>query len=390
MPRRIAVVTGTRAEYGLLRPLCGAIAADPATKLQLIVTGMHLSPEFGMTVHEIEADGLPVAARVEMQLSDDTPLGITKSMSVELAGFADAFGSLCPDFVVLLGDRFEIFMAAAAAVIARLPIAHIHGGEATEGAIDEQIRHAITKMAHIHFPVTEMYRHRIIQMGENPARVFNFGAPALDTIRNFMPIGREELSARLNLKLTQPLFVATFHPVTLQANVSLTQCQAMLTSLDAFGDARIIITYPNADMEGRAIISAIEAYAASRPERVRAVKSLGQMLYLSLISIADLVIGNSSSGLLEAPHFAVPTVDIGDRQRGRYVPASVIHCEADESSISKAIRAALEPEFRASIRGMSNPYGNGTFALRALEILKSIRLDAELLMKHFFAVAVAG
>lgn len=387
MRRRIGVVTGTRAEYGLLRPLCTAINADPSCELVLMVTGMHLSPEFGMTVREIEEDGLPIAAQVEMLLSSDTPAGIAKSMALGLIGFADALAGLHPHLLVVLGDRFEVLSASTAAMLARIPIAHIHGGEASEGAIDESIRHALTKLAHLHFPATETYRQRILQMGEDPARVFNFGAPVLDTIHRFSPISPRELAAILGMELAPPLVVVTFHPVTLEAGSSVAQCLAMLAALDTIPEARIVITKPNADTEGRGIIAAIDEYAAARSERVRAVVSLGHTPYLSLLSIADLVIGNSSSGLLEAPQFAVPTVDIGDRQRGRLAPASVVHCEPDQAAIVAAIGRALDSAFRLAMRSTSNPYGDGTFAPRALEVLKNVVLGEDLLKKRFHTIA---
>ena len=383
MTRRIAVITGTRAEYGILRPLCQAIMDDPDTELQLMATGMHLAPEFGLTVREIEADGLPIARRVEMLVSSDTPVGISKSMGLGMIGFADAFADLQPHMIVVLGDRFELLAAAAAAMSAGIPIAHIHGGETTEGAIDEAIRHSITKMAHIHFPSTDFYRNRIIQMGEDPARVFNYGAPTLDNIRALVPASREELSRHVGLDLASPLILATFHPVTLEYGQALAQFEEMLAAFDTLPGTQIVITHSNADAEGRTLIQAADAFAARHKDRVRAVTSLGQRRYHSMVSISDLVVGNSSSGIAEVPHFSIPTVNIGDRQKGRYASPSVIHCPPERGAIAAAIAHGFDPAFREAIKSQPNPYGNGTFAPRALALLKSIPLGPDLLKKRF-------
>lgn len=382
--RRIAVITGTRADFGLLLPLCRLIHDDPATELQLIATGMHLAPEFGNTIAEVEASGLPVARRVEILLAGDTGVSVSKSVGLGTIGFADAFAELQPDILVLLGDRFEILAAATAATMARIPIAHIHGGEATEGLIDEPIRHAVTKMSQLHFPAAEPYRRRIVQMGEHPDRVFNVGAPAVDVARSITFLEQAALEDRLAIRMTQPLFVVTYHPTTLQADANGAEIEPLLDSLAEWPQATIIITGVNADMSGRAIRSRLDAWTAVRKDHVRIVSSLGQQAYYSLLRLADVVIGNSSSGIIEAPLFGLPTVDIGDRQRGRLRGPSILHAPADATAISGAIRIALEPGFRKQVTGTENPYGDGHSATATLSVLKSVALGSGLLMKSFY------
>lgn len=387
--RKIAVVTGTRAEYGLLSPLIREITTDDGLELQLVVTGMHLSPQFGLTWREIVADGFPIAEKVEILLSSDTPVGIAKSIGVATIGFAEAFARLRPDILVVLGDRFEVLAAASAALVGRIPIAHIHGGEATEGLIDEAIRHAVTKMAAIHFAAAEPYRRRIIQMGEDPAQVYCFGAPALDVIRTLPLLDRDALGREVGLALDSPVFVVTFHPVTLERETGAGQFRAVLEALDSFPDARIVLTKPNADTDGQPIIAMIDDFASANRGRVAAFASLGQKLYLSLLKHADAVIGNSSSGLIEAPQFNTPTVDIGDRQRGRLAPGSVIHCAPRTDEIAAAIRRALDPDFRQGLSGVENPYGDGRAAPRMKRVLKELRLDESLIKKKFHNLSVA-
>lgn len=381
--RKIAIVTGTRAEYGLLSPLIREIAGDDGLDLQLVVTGMHLAPQFGLTWREIADDGVPIAEKVEILLASDTPVGIAKSIGVAIMGFAEAFARLGPDILVVLGDRFEVLAAASAALVARIPIAHIHGGESTEGLIDEAIRHAVTKMAAIHFAAAEPYRRRIIQMGEDPARIHCFGAPALDVIRTLTLIDRDALARELDLALDAPVFAVTFHPVTLERETSAGQFRALLDALDAFPEARIVLTKPNADTDGQAITAMVDDYARANHGRVAAFASLGQKRYLSLLKHADAVIGNSSSGLIEAPQFETPTVNIGDRQRGRLAPASVIHCAPRTDEIIAAIRRALTQEFRQSLSHLDNPYGDGTAAPRMKQVLKEIKLGEALIKKTF-------
>lgn len=385
MPRKIAILTGTRADFGLLRPLCLAINADPETELALIVTGMHLAPEFGLTVSEIENEGFAIAERVDMLLASDGAQAITKSMGLGMIGYADALARVAPDVLVVLGDRFETFAAAAAAMAASIPIAHIHGGEITEGALDDQMRHAITKMANVHFPTTEIYRRRIVQMGEPPETVFSVGAPALDTIRGFEAMDRGALSADLGLDLDGdgPLFLVTFHPVTTEPGASVVQCRSVLDALDRFRDARIVMTYPNADAEGRALIGTITDWAQAKSETVALVQSLGQKRYLSVMSMADVVIGNSSSGIIEAPQFAVPTVNIGSRQNGRIMAPSVVSCPPMADDIAQAIDTALSPALQATLKDMENPYGDGTSAAQTLAVLKTADLKVGRVRKVF-------
>jgi UDP-hydrolysing UDP-N-acetyl-D-glucosamine 2-epimerase len=372
--RRIAVVTGTRAEYGLLYWLLRDIADDPALELQMIVTAMHLSPEFGMTVREIEQDGLPIAARVEMLLSSDTPVGVAKSMGLGTIGFADAFDRLRPDLVVVLGDRFEILAAAQAALVARIPIAHLHGGELTEGAVDESIRHALTKMASLHFTVAEPYRRRVLQLGEQPDRVFDFGAPGLDHLRRASRLSPEELERELGFNLRSPLALVTWHPATLGATSPMVGLAELHMALERLPDLRLIWTLPNADVGGRSLIPAIEAWAASHAARVCLRASLGHKRYLSLLPLVDVMVGNSSSGLTEAPALGVPTVNIGDRQAGRLRSASVIDVAERADDIEQALRRALSPSFRAGLADMRPAYGDGDASRRIRDVLREVSL----------------
>lgn len=384
--RKVCVVTGTRAEYGLLYWLLREIETAEDLELQLVVTGMHLSPEFGLTVREIEADGFAIAERVEMLVSSDTPVGTAKAIGLGVIGFADAFARLRPDLLVLLGDRFEILAAAQAALVARIPIAHLHGGETTEGAFDEAIRHSITKMSHLHFVAAEPYRRRVIQLGENPSHVFNVGAPGLDHIARTPLLERHEFEHAIDFKLGTPTFLVTYHAATLSGRSPGEGAAELLQALDRFTAARIIFTKANADAGGRAINGVLESYAAGRPERVRVFASLGQQRYLSALRLVDAVIGNSSSGVIEAPAFGVPTINIGTRQQGRLRAASVIDCAEDADEIASAIERALTPGFRESLSDTAPPYGRGGAAQRVVEVLRRVPLGEELLMKPFFDV----
>ncbi len=370
-PRKICIVTGSRAEYGLLYWLMKEIAADPELQLQIIATGMHLSPEFGLTYQQIETDGFTIEARVEMLLSSDSVVGIAKSIGLGVIGFADALDRLRPDILVVLGDRFEILAAAQAAMVARIPIAHIHGGESTEGSFDEGIRHAITKMAQWHFVAAEPYRKRVIQMGEAPERVFNLGAPGLDHLANLRWLDRAELEAALGVALQAPLFVVTYHPVTLNSESPLAAMEQLLAALDEFSTATLIFTYPNADTGGRALIDCIERWAGQHADRARAFDSLGQQRYMSLLREADVVIGNSSSGLTEAPALKKATVNLGDRQKGRLKATSVIDAAEKHADILAAIKKALSKEFRATLAETVSLYGAGNVSERIKGILKS-------------------
>jgi GDP/UDP-N,N'-diacetylbacillosamine 2-epimerase (hydrolysing) len=372
--RKICVVTGTRAEYGLLRWVMQGIQDSDVLDLQLIVTGMHLSPEFGLTVQEIEADGFRIDRKVEMLLSSDTPVGITKSMGLAMIGFADALAELQPDLLLVLGDRFETFAAASAALIARIPIAHCHGGELTEGAFDDALRHSITKMAHLHFVAAEEYRQRVIQMGEHPDRVFLVGGLGVDAIKHTKLMSREELEASLDFKLGPRNLLITFHPVTLEHNTSAQQMGELLAALDQLEDTHLIFTMPNADTDGRVLIRMVEEFCATRPN-AKAFTSLGQLRYFSCIQHCDGVVGNSSSGLLEVPSFKKGTVNIGDRQKGRLRAASVIDCEPEKGVIVAALQRLREPQFYTELPAANNPYGDGSASKRITSMIAQLILD---------------
>lgn len=355
---RLCIVTTTRADWGLLMPLAGALRETPSVDLQIVAANMHLMEEYGMTVDEIVGAGFTVDARVPMRVDGDDEASRVRAMGVCMAEIADAFEALRPDAAILLGDRYEMLAIASAAAVMRIPIVHIAGGEISEGAIDDAIRHAITKLATLHLTATEPYRQRVIQMGENPERVVNTGAIGVWNAFNTPLMSAEELSANLGIDLTsKPVAVVTFHPATNDtSSTSGEQMQALLDALDRFENLNTIITYPNNDAGGSDLIAMIEGYAAAHPERVRAVRSLGMVRYQSLLQIASAVIGNSSSGIVEAPSAGAPTVDIGIRQRGRLAADSVIHCGTDTDSIAKAIAKALSPEMQALAAKKENPY----------------------------------
>jgi GDP/UDP-N,N'-diacetylbacillosamine 2-epimerase (hydrolysing) len=387
MKRRICVVTGTRAEYGLLRWTMEGIRAHPRLELQVLVTGMHLSPEFGLTYREIEADGFRIDERVEMLLSSDSPQGLTKSMGVGMIGFADALARLDPDLVLLLGDRFEILSVAAAAMVARIPIAHVHGGETTEGVIDESIRHSITKMSHLHFVAADEYRQRVVQLGEHPGRVFNVGGLGIDNIRKLTLLGRAELEAALQLRFRARNLLVTFHPVTLESATSAKQMQELLAALAALPDTTLILTKPNADTDGRVIIDMLDEFA-KRHAHAHVFTSLGQLRYLSCLAQVDAVVGNSSSGLTEAPSFRKATINIGDRQRGRLKADSVIDCAADRDDIARALAQVYTPGFQRLLSGVRNPYGDGGSAERIVAELANVELEG-VLKKRFYDLPAA-
>lgn len=372
--RTICVVSGTRADYGLLQWVMQGIRHDPSLKLQVIATGMHLSPEFGLTYRDIEADGFTIDRKLEILTSSDSSIGVSKSIGLGMIGFADAFAELRPDIVLVLGDRFEIFAAATAAMIAGLPIAHLHGGEITEGAFDDAIRHAITKMAHLHFVAAEPYRRRVMQMGESPDRVFLSGGLGVDTIRKTPLLNRAELEAAIGFKFGRKNLLVTFHPVTLEPGAASSQMAELLKALDSLKDTHIILTMPNADTGSRELIRMIAQFVATRPH-ARAYTSLGQLRYLSCMAHVDGVIGNSSSGLAEAPSFRKGTVNIGDRQRGRLKAASVINCDPDCASIIAAIDTLYSPSFQASLENVESPYGDGGASEKIIDVLKHFDID---------------
>jgi UDP-hydrolysing UDP-N-acetyl-D-glucosamine 2-epimerase len=373
VPLRIAVVTGTRADYGLLRTLVAALSEDPAFEVGLLVTGSHLSERFGMTVGEIEADGWPITARVPLPLDDDSPVGVARATGVALSGLAEALDASRPDLVVVLGDRTEALAAASAAVIVRVPIVHLHGGELTEGAIDDAIRHAITKLAWLHFTSTEVYRRRVIQMGEDPALVHAVGALGVDNAWRLPRLSKERLEADLGPVFGARTAVVTFHPETLSDTGSLPDFEELLTALDRVPELSIVFTRPNADAGNRALSSAVDGFVAAHPDRASVFVSLGAVRYASLLALADVCVGNSSSGIIEAPALGTPTVDVGDRQRGRVAGPTVLHVPPVAMSIQAAIETALSAGMQELSERRETPYGDGHATERMVEVLRGAR-----------------
>lgn len=379
---RLCVITGTRAEYGLLYWLMKEIQADPDLQLQLIVTGMHLSPEFGLTYKEIEKE-FPIDKKIEMLLSSDTDIGISKSIGLAQISFAEAFAELAPDLIIVLGDRYEIFAAASAAMIARIPIAHLHGGETTEGAFDEAIRHSITKMSHLHFTANDEYRKRVIQLGEHPDRVFNVGGMGVENIQRLSLLGKKEFETSIDFKLADKNLLITFHPVTLEDATAEAQFSELLATLDQLKETHLIFTKANSDTAGRIINQMIDEYVHASPHKAVAFTSLGQLRYLSALQYVDAMVGNSSSGLAEAPSFRIGTINIGDRQKGRLKAASVIDCEPTQAAITQALSTLYSDEFQASLHQVKNPYGEGCPSSRIVETIKRTTLN-RLVKKTFF------
>lgn len=380
--RKICVVTGSRAEYGLLYWLMKEIQTDLELELQIIATGMHLSPEFGFTYRVIEEDGFFIDEKVEMLLSSDTPVGIAKSIGLATIGFADALDRLKPDMLFLLGDRYEILAAAQSALVAKIPVSHIGGGDVTEGAFDEAIRHSITKMAHLHFVTNDAAARRVCQLGEDRKNVFKVGSPGLDSIVRLNFLNKKDLEERLDFKFRDKNLLITFHPVTLDREPSFSQFGEVLSALESLGqEVGLIITKPNADTDGRIIIRMIDEFVAGRPN-AKAYMSLGQLAYLSVIRQVDVVVGNSSSGLYEVPSFKKPTVNIGDRQKGRLQATSVINCVTQ----SRAILDAINKAFTMDCSNTVNPYGDGNSSGRIVSTLKSFDDFTSLLKKHFYEV----
>ncbi|MCE2613623.1 UDP-N-acetylglucosamine 2-epimerase [Flavobacteriaceae bacterium D16] len=385
MRKKICVITGTRAEYGLLYWLIRFLKEDPKIELQLIVTGMHLSPEFGLTYSEIENQGYFINKKIEILLSSDTAVGVSKSMGLAQISFSEAYDELKPDIALVLGDRFEIFAAVASAMISRIPVAHLHGGEATEGLIDEPIRHSITKMSHLHFTATEEYRKRVIQLGENPNRVFNVGAPGLDSLQFLELLEKDDFQKAIDFRLNKRNILVTFHPVTLEENTAQEQFSNLLEALDTLQDTSFIFTKPNADTDGRTIINQIDSYVSINPKKACAFTSLGQLRYLSALKHVDLVMGNSSSGLTEAPSFKIPTINIGDRQKGRIKAQSVIDCSPEVHDMLDALKKAFSNDFRKSIEAIDNPYGKGGASRKIVKKLKEIDLT-DIVKKSFYDI----
>lgn len=387
MKRKIAVFTGTRAEYGLLFWLMHDLQASDDFDLQVLVSGSHLSPEFGLTYKEIEQQGFSVSRKVEILLSSDTPVGVLKGLGLGLIGFADALEDMSTDALIILGDRFEALAAAQAAMLLGIPILHIHGGEITQGAYDDAIRHAITKLSYLHCTATDKYRDRVIQLGENPDRVFNFGAIGLDHLKRSQLISREELSADLNFDLSEKYLLVTYHPATFASEDPEISFNAIISALEDYSEFKIIFTYPNADEGGRKIISIIEGYVAANSERAIAIKSMGQIRYLSALKYASAVLGNSSSAIIEAPSFYLPSINIGERQKGRIYASSVLHCAADAKSISKTLMESQKKEHLDLCSNVVNPYGEGNVSNRLVRLLKSVDLKSR---KIFYDMKVEG
>lgn len=385
MKKTVCVFTGSRAEYGLLKPLLSGIKGDRGLSLQLLVSGTHLSPGFGSTYKEIETDGFNIDRKVDMRLNSDTPLGVTKSMAAGLAGFASALDALKPDIIVILGDRFEAFMAAAAAMIARIPIAHISGGEATFGLIDEAIRHSITKMSHLHFTSTEEYRKRVIQLGEDPKRVFNVGSTCQDNIKGLKLLPKKALERELGLKFNKRNVLVTYHPVTLEDGTPGKQFRNLLDALDGLNDTGIIFTRSNADAGGRVIAGMIDEFVSLNPRKAVSFASLGYLKYLSTLRFVDAVVGNSSSGIIEAPSFGIGTINIGDRQKGRIRAESVIDCRTTVKGIREAFRALYSPKFQKTLKNVGNPYDAGAASPKIRKILKKYDLS-DIIKKEFYDI----
>lgn len=380
--RKICVITGSRAEYGLLSGLMKAIKEDESLELQVIATNMHLSPEFGLTYKEIERDGFFINKKVEMLLSSDTANATTKSVGLATIGFADAYEDLKPDMIVVLGDRYEILAAVSAALFYKIPVAHLHGGEITEGAYDDCIRHAITKMSHLHFTSTEVYRQRVIQLGENPKRVFNVGAPGIENIKKIPLMDKKELESTLDgFTFNDKTLLITYHPVTLENSTAEEQIQNLLSALDEYHDIKIIFTLPNSDTDGRVIIRLINEYVSKHQEKAIAYPSLGLKRYLSALQFVKAVVGNSSSGIIEVPSFGIPTLNIGDRQKGRIAADSVINCGTSKKEILEGLDKVLNSEPKK----IHNPYEGKNTTVDILHVLKNFPLE-NLIQKTFYTL----
>lgn len=380
--KKICVITGTRAEYGLLKGVIAGLAESDEFELQLLVTGMHLANEFGNTWQEIVNDGFQITHKVEMLLSSDTPSAISKSVGLGLLGFSDAFNVLKPDLILVLGDRFEIYAAVTCAQIHRVPVAHLHGGELTEGLIDNAFRHSISKMSHLHFVAAEEYYLRLVKMGEQPGSVFNVGGLGVDAIKNCERMPQVALESSMAFKFQNQNLLVTFHPVTLEADSMKMQMESLLSALDCFPDFGVIFTLPNADTESRIAFQQISDYVAKR-DNASAYPSLGFMRYISCMSLVDAVVGNSSSGLLEAPTLRKPTVNIGDRQKGRLKAKTVIDCPPTRNDICDAINECLSPDMAQVCATVDSPYGDGGASSKIIEILEQTSFDG-LLKKTFY------
>jgi len=386
--KRIAVITSSRADYGYLRPIIQALSDAAEFDMQLIVSGSHLSAAHGSTVRDVDEDGFSIAERVELPMDSDSPSGIAKAIGTGVIGFAETFARLQPELLIILGDRFEMLAAAAAMLPFAKPIAHIAGGESSEGAIDEAIRHSLTKMSHLHFVQTDQYRERVIQMGEEPWRVTVSGSPTLDNLRDFSPLPERDLAARVGLSLDRAPLLVTFHPVTLEYEATRNQIDEVLAAIEESGFPAVF-TAPNADTHGQQILTAVKAFVAKHSESASLVANLGTRAYFSLMQKALIMLGNSSSGIIEAASFALPVVNIGDRQRGRVHGANVIDAPCTREAILAAIETASAPAFRNGIRGMDNPYGQGHAAQVIIDTLRRTPFDRRLLLKQFHQLSSA-
>ncbi len=382
--RKICVFTGTRAEYGLLKPLLENIQKDDSLELQLVVSGMHLAPEFGLTYREIEKDGFKIDEKIEMLLSSDTAEAISKSIGLGIIGYTDVFNRLRPDISVVLGDRFEALAFAVSSYVQKIPIAHLYGGEATYGVIDEGIRHAITKFSYLHFVSTKKYKKRVIQLGENPNRVFVVGALGIDNIMKMKLLSKEEVEFRLGRRFKKKNLLVTFHPLTLEEKVNKRYFKEILKALDEEEETLLIFTKANADPEGRAINKLIDEYVNTHPEKALVFANMGQLLYLSTMRYVDAVVGNSSSGIIEAPSFKIGTIDIGDRQKGRIKAESVIEANPIYKDIKNALKMLYSKEFQKKLKIIENPYGHGNSAEKIVSILKEYPIRD--LKKEFFEI----
>ena len=384
--KKVCIVTGTRAEYGLLKPLIEKINNDNELELQLIATGMHLSPEFGMTYKNIVDDGFKVNEKIEILLSSDSSVGIAKSMGLATISFGEAFERLKPDMIIVLGDRFEIFAVCSAAVVAKIPVAHLHGGETTEGAFDEAFRHSITKMSYLHFTSTDEYKKRVIQLGEDPKRVFNVGAIGVENILKMELMSKEELEKSIGFKLDKSFSLVTFHPVTLESSTSEEQIKELLDALDSIEDMKFIITKANSDSDGRIINKVIDEYCANNKEKSISFISMGYKRYLSAMKYCEMVIGNSSSGIIEAPSFKKATINIGDRQKGRAQAASVINCNPIKNEIINSINFVRSDEFQKSLGYVNNPYENGETSEKIMLQVKKVLNNPIDIKKAFYNI----
>lgn len=386
--KKICIITGSRADFGLLRWVMETIQKSPMLTLQVMATGAHLSPDFGMTYRDIEAVGFRIDRKVEMLLSSDSAVGVTKSIGLATIGFADAFEEMKPDLVVVLGDRYEILAAASAAMIAHIPVAHIHGGERTEGAFDDAIRHAVTKLSHVHFVAAEEYRRRVIQLGEHPSRVHLVGALGIDSILRVQLLSRSALEESLGFRLGTRNLLVTFHPETLLPGMAECHTAELLDALGQLDDTHIVFTLPNADTEGRKISHMIEDFVTTH-ERSRIFASLGQLRYFSLIAQVDAVVGNSSSGIIEVPSLKKATVNIGNRQKGRIRAKSVIDCEPNRNDIMKALMAVRDPAYQQKLASSVNPYDMGGASEAIVRVIEKLN-TASLMRKQFFDIGWSG